>query len=67
MWPRGSRPISRARSSSSPGRSPGARVALWIVVVVCGLALGLSRIALGVHFVTDVAAGWCFGLAWLAA
>ncbi len=47
--------------------SPRARARLWGVVVVLGLAVGLSRIALNVHFVTDVLAGWCLGLAWLAA
>jgi len=44
-----------------------ARTWLWVVVVVAGAAVGLSRIALNVHYVTDVLAGWCFGLAWLAA
>jgi undecaprenyl-diphosphatase len=44
-----------------------ARVRLWSVAVAVGLAVGLSRIALNVHFVTDVLAGWCLGLAWLAA
>ena len=43
-----------------------ARVWLWSLVVVLGVAVGLSRIALNVHYVTDVLAGWCFGLAWLA-
>lgn len=44
-----------------------ARTWLWAAVVVLGVAIGLSRIALNVHFVTDVLAGWCLGLAWLAA
>jgi undecaprenyl-diphosphatase len=44
-----------------------ARAWLWGVVFVLGVAIGLSRIALNVHYVTDVLAGWCLGLAWLAA
>ena len=43
-----------------------ARVWLWSVVVIGGVAVGLSRIVLNVHYVTDVLAGWCLGLAWLA-
>ncbi len=43
-----------------------ARVWLWVVTLVLGVAVGSSRIALNVHYVSDVVAGWCFGLAWLA-
>lgn len=43
-----------------------ARSWLWAIVVGAGLAIGLSRIVLNVHYVTDVVAGWCLGLAWLA-
>jgi undecaprenyl-diphosphatase len=45
----------------------GLRKEFWIAVAVLGVCIGLSRIALNVHFVTDVVAGWCIGLSWLAA
>ena len=36
-------------------------------VVILVLAIGFSRLALGVHYVTDVAGGFVLGLAWLTA
>lgn len=43
--------------------SPYGVVALTVAVV---LGVGISRVLLGVHYVSDVLAGWLLGLAWLA-
>jgi len=34
------------------------------VAVILTLLIGLSRIYLGVHYPTDVIAGWSIGIAW---
>jgi undecaprenyl-diphosphatase len=41
-----------------------ARRPAWIAAVLFALAIGLTRVALGVHWPSDVIAGWGFGLAW---
>ncbi|MGY1683148.1 phosphatase PAP2 family protein [Geodermatophilus sp. SYSU D01176] len=43
-----------------------ARPWLLTATVVLVVAVGLTRLALGVHFVSDVLAGWALGAGWLA-
>ena len=43
------------------------RPVVFAGVVVLVLAIGFSRLALGVHYITDVVGGYVLGLAWLAA
>jgi undecaprenyl-diphosphatase len=41
-----------------------ARIYVMGAALLMPLLIGLSRIYLGVHWPTDVAAGWCVGIAW---
>jgi undecaprenyl-diphosphatase len=45
---------------------PRRRVKLYLLswAVLLSLAIGVSRVYLGVHWPTDVLAGWCVGSAW---
>jgi len=43
-----------------------ARVATVILAIIWSLSMGVSRVFLGHHWLTDVMVGWTLGLAWLA-
>lgn len=44
-------------------RADIARLCLWVAWALM-IAIGLSRIYLGVHWPSDVLGGWCLGIAW---
>lgn len=46
-------------------RSRRANVAAWTAAVLVAIVVGVSRVYLGAHWPTDVAAGWALGAMWL--
>ena len=42
------------------------RITVWAVAAVLACGVGLSRLYLGVHYLSDVLAAWALGAGWLA-
>lgn len=55
--------VAYAVASGLPGRRERFEVTFWAVVLVA--LIGFSRVFLGVHFASDVAAGFLVGASWL--
>jgi undecaprenyl-diphosphatase len=48
-------------------RRPIAKAAVWALAAFAALAIGISRIYLGVHYPSDVAAGYAAAVIWVGA
>jgi undecaprenyl-diphosphatase len=48
-------------------QSRALRVAVWVTAAVLSLLVGLSRVYLGVHYPSDVLAGFAAAIIWVSA
>lgn len=46
-------------------KSAGAKTAIWVVAILLAMFMGLSRVAAGHHYITDVLAGWTLAYPWI--
>ncbi len=53
--------------ATSGSRSRGSNIIIWVAAVFLILTIGSSRIYLGVHYPSDILAGYLAGIVWLSA
>lgn len=58
--------LALAELTIEPEWTAGRRAAVWVAAVLLVLLIGVSRVYLGVHYPTDVLAGYTAAIAWTA-
>ncbi len=53
--------------ATSESRSRSSNIIIWVAAVLLILTIGSSRIYLGVHYPSDILAGYLAGMVWLSA